>query len=100
VRETALDLPVSGVPGPGEPRFLPGYFDEHPLARAGIAVDDRLRPVDPAGRPFAENLHAAGAIIAGAVPWREQSGNGIALATGFAAATAVLTEAPVLQEVS
>jgi glycerol-3-phosphate dehydrogenase subunit B len=100
VRETALDLPVSGVPGRGEPRFLPGYFDEHPLARAGIAVDDRLRPVDPAGRPFAENLHAAGAIIAGAVPWREQSGNGIALATGFAAATAVLTEAPVLQEVS
>ena len=100
VRETALDLPVAGVPEPGEPRFLPGYFDDHPLARAGIAVDERLRPVDADGRPFCENLHAAGAILAGAVPWREQSGNGIALATGFAAATAVLTEAPALQEVS
>jgi glycerol-3-phosphate dehydrogenase subunit B len=100
VRETALDLPVAGVPEPGEPRFLPGYFDDHPLARAGIAVDERLRPVDADGRPFCENLHAAGAILGGAVPWREQSGNGIALATGFAAARAVLTEAPVLQEVS
>ena len=88
------------MPEPGEPRFLPGYFDDHPLARAGIAVDEQLRPVDADGRPFAENLHAAGAILAGAVPWREQSGNGIALATGYAAASAMLAEAPVLQEAS
>jgi glycerol-3-phosphate dehydrogenase subunit B len=100
VRETALDLPVAGVPGPGERRFLPGYFDDHPLARAGLAVDDRLRPVDAEGRPFAENLHAAGAILAGAAPWREQSGNGIALATGYAAAEAIVAEAPVLREAS
>jgi glycerol-3-phosphate dehydrogenase subunit B len=100
VRETALDLPVAGVPEAGSPHFLPGYFDDHPLARAGLAVDDRLRPVDPDGRPFAENLHAAGAILAGAVPWREQSGNGISLATGYAAAGAVLAEQPALQEVS
>ena len=100
VRETALDLPVAGVPGAGEPRFRPGYFDDHPLARAGLAVDELLRPVDAAGRPCAENLYAAGGIIAGAVPWREQSGNGIALATGYAAAAAVLEEAPALQEAS
>lgn len=100
VRETALDLPVAGVPDEAGPRFLPGYFDDHPLAYAGLAVDDQLRPVDAAGRPFAENLHAAGAIIGGAVPWREQSGNGISLATGYAAAAAVLTERPALQEVS
>ena len=100
VRETALDLPVSGVPAAGEPRFQPGYFDDHPLARAGLAVDERLRPVDASGRPFAENLHAAGAILAGAVPWREQSGNGIALATGYAAAAAIRSEAPVLEAAS
>ena len=32
-RETALGLPVRGAPGPGEPRFVPDYFDEQPLAR-------------------------------------------------------------------
>jgi glycerol-3-phosphate dehydrogenase subunit B len=100
VRETVLDLPVAGVPAPGSPRFLPGYFDDHPLARAGLAVDEQLRPVDADGRPLAENLHAAGAILGGAVPWREQSGNGISLATGYAAAAAVLAEQPALQEVS
>lgn len=89
VRETVFDLPVAGVPPPGEARFLPGYFDRHPLARAGLAVDKRLRPVGSRG-PVYENLHAAGATLAGAEPWREASGNGISLATGFAAAEAIL----------
>jgi glycerol-3-phosphate dehydrogenase subunit B len=89
VRETALGLPVAGVPAPGSPRFLPGYFDRHPLARAGLEVDPQLRPIGPAG-PVYENLHAAGATLAGAEPWREASGNGISLATGFAAAEAIL----------
>jgi glycerol-3-phosphate dehydrogenase subunit B len=38
------------------------------------------------------NVHAAGALVAGAVPWRELSGNGLALATGLAAADAILEE--------
>ena len=40
---------VRGVPGPGEERFRPGYFDAHPMARAGVAVDGELRPVDAEG---------------------------------------------------
>jgi glycerol-3-phosphate dehydrogenase subunit B len=88
-RETVLGLPVAHVPPPGEPRFLPGYFDRHPLGRAGLEVDDRLRPVGPRG-PVYENLHAVGATLAGAEPWREASGNGISLVTGFAAAQAIL----------
>jgi glycerol-3-phosphate dehydrogenase subunit B len=90
VRETVFDLPVAGAPGAGRPRFEPGYFDEHALARAGVAVDDELRPVDAAGAPVFENLRAAGATLAGAVPWREGSGNGLSLATGYAAAAAIL----------
>jgi glycerol-3-phosphate dehydrogenase subunit B len=90
VRETVFGLPVAGLPEPGRAAFAPGYFDAHPLARAGIAVDDLLRPVDAEGRPVHENLHAAGAILAGAVPWREQSGSGISLASGYAAAAAIL----------
>jgi glycerol-3-phosphate dehydrogenase subunit B len=90
VRETVLDLPVSGVPGPEQRRFEPGYFDGHALARAGVAVDEQLRPVDGGGAPVYENLHAAGATLAGAVAWREGSGNGVSLTTGYAAATAIV----------
>jgi glycerol-3-phosphate dehydrogenase subunit B len=90
VRETVFGLPVAGVPETGKARFSPGYFDPQPLARAGVAVDDRLRPVSADGGAVYENLYAAGAILAGAVPWKEKSGDGISLATGFAAASNIL----------
>jgi glycerol-3-phosphate dehydrogenase subunit B len=89
-RETAFDLPLVGVPAPDTAHFEPGYFDEHPIARAGVAVDDHFRPLDAEGAPAFENLHASGATLAGAVPWREASGNGLSLATGYAAASAIL----------
>ena len=82
IREAVFDLPVAGAPD--GPRFLPTYLEEQPLDRVGVAVDDRLRP---AGY---ENLHVAGATLAGAAPWREGSGNGLSLATGYAAAAAIL----------
>ena len=94
MRETVFDLPLSDVPGPEEPRFAPEYFDEHPISRAGVAVDENMRAVNGEGEPVYENLHAAGATLAGAVPWREASGNGISLASGYAAAEAILKEAP------
>jgi glycerol-3-phosphate dehydrogenase subunit B len=81
-RETALGLPVAGVPE-GE-RFLPEYFDEHPIARAGVAVDRELRP------DGLENVLVAGATLAGATPWKEKSGDGISLSTGHRAAELVL----------
>jgi glycerol-3-phosphate dehydrogenase subunit B len=93
VRETVFGLPVAGVPPVEAPRFLPGYLDDHPLSRAGLAVDELLRPVALDGLPVFGNLFAAGAVLAGAEPWREQSGNGIALATGYAAASRILEEA-------
>jgi glycerol-3-phosphate dehydrogenase subunit B len=80
--EVALGLEVSGVPE-GE-RFVPGYFDEQPMARAGIAVD---RELHPAGF---ENVSVVGATLAGAAPWREKSGDGISLSTGHRAAELIL----------
>jgi glycerol-3-phosphate dehydrogenase subunit B len=80
--EVALGLPVSGVPA-GE-RFGPDYFAEHPMGRAGVAVDRRLRP------DGLENVLVAGATLAGAQPWREKSGDGISLATGHRAAELIL----------
>ena len=55
-RETALGLPVTGVPAAGEERFRPGYFEDHPIARAGVAVDHELRPLDAGGEPVLENV--------------------------------------------
>ena len=89
VRETVFGLPVAGVPAAGRPRFGPGYLDEHPMSRTGVAVDDDLRPVDAEGGVVYENVFVAGATLGGAEPWREKSGNGISLATGYRAAQAI-----------
>jgi glycerol-3-phosphate dehydrogenase subunit B len=83
-REVALGLPVSGAPGPGEERFRAGYFEDHPMGRAGVAVDRDLRPAG------LENVLVVGATLAGAQPWREKSGDGISLATGHRAAQLIL----------
>jgi glycerol-3-phosphate dehydrogenase subunit B len=90
LREAVFDLTVA--PTPNGPRFVPDYLAEQPLDRAGVPVDERLRPTDGNGRPRYENLYAAGATLAGAVPWREASGNGLSLASGYAAAGAILEE--------
>ena len=97
-RETVFDLPLIGMPETDRVRFAPGYFDAQPLSAAGVGTDDQFRPVDASGRPVYTNLHAAGAILGGAVPWKEKSGTGISVATGYAAAGAIL--APAAQAVS
>ena len=90
VTETALGLPVAGVPEGENGRFSPGYFDDHPMSRVGVAVDSGLRPVDGGGERLYENVLVAGATLAGAEPWREKSGDGLSLATGHRAAELVL----------
>jgi glycerol-3-phosphate dehydrogenase subunit B len=90
LREPVLGLPVAGDPG-GE-RYGPDAFGEHPADRAGIRVDARMRALGHDGSVVYANVHAVGALVHGAVPWRELSGNGLALATGLAAADAILEE--------
>ena len=86
-REGAFGLPLRGLPGPGEPRFTSTYLAEQPMARVGVAVDAQLRAEG------AENVVVAGAALPGAVPWRELSGEGIALASGHRAASTILSQA-------
>jgi glycerol-3-phosphate dehydrogenase subunit B len=90
--ETAFGLPVS-VPPPDEPLFLTRYLDEHPMGTAGLRVDPLLRPLGHDGEPAYPNLYAAGAVIGGARPAREKSGDGISLSTGYLAAGIILQEA-------
>lgn len=84
--ETVLGLPLAGVPAGDAPRFVPDYFEEQPMARVGVAVDGELRSLG------AENVFVAGASLPGAVPWREASGEGIALASGYRVAQVVAAE--------
>ena len=84
-RERVLDLPLRGVPGPDQPRFSGTYLEEQPIARAGVAVDGDLRATG------VENVLVAGAALPGAIPWREGSGEGIALASGIRAAGVILS---------
>ncbi|HYZ82325.1 MAG TPA: anaerobic glycerol-3-phosphate dehydrogenase subunit GlpB [Solirubrobacteraceae bacterium] len=85
--ERVLGLPLRGVPAEGRPRFVGRYLDEQPMARVGVAVDGDLRAEG------AENVLVAGAALPGAVPWREGSGEGIALASGYRAAQMVSAQA-------
>jgi glycerol-3-phosphate dehydrogenase subunit B len=82
--ERVLGLALRGVPREGEPRFAGDYLAEQPMARVGIAVDSSLVAEG------IENVVVAGAGLPGAVPWREGSGEGIALASGSHAAQLVL----------
>jgi glycerol-3-phosphate dehydrogenase subunit B len=90
LREPVLGLHLAG--DPGEVRYADGAFHENPVDRAGVRVDTAMRPLDADGNVVHSNLHAAGALLQGAVPWRELSGNGLALASGLAAAEAILSE--------
>jgi glycerol-3-phosphate dehydrogenase subunit B len=85
--ERALGLPLRGLPGPGEPRFRPGYFGEQPIAKAGVAVDAEQRAEGT------DNVLVAGAALPGAEPWREGSGEGIAITSAHRAAGLVLAAA-------
>jgi glycerol-3-phosphate dehydrogenase subunit B len=82
-RDRVLGLPLAGVPEPRDPRFSPTYLDEQPLGGGGISVDGRLCAVG------ATNVVVAGASLPGAEPWREGSGEGIALASGSHAAALI-----------
>ena len=83
LREVVFGLPVHGPQNRAE--WLRVDFDDpagHPVFRAGLVVDEQLRPVDRDGGPLLENVHVAGGALAGAEAVRERSHDGIAVATG------------------
>ena len=83
-RETALGLPVAGVPARGEQRFEPEYFARHAMNAAGV----RGRLLAAPGRrrrrlPCTRTCWSRARRWAGGEPWREKSGDGISLVDGL-----------------
>jgi glycerol-3-phosphate dehydrogenase subunit B len=93
VWETALGLPLRAPESRGE-WFAPRFLDAggHPIYRAGVATDERLRPLDGQGRVVYENVAVAGAALAGCDPVREGCYGGLALATGWRAGQILSSE--------
>ncbi|HYF65765.1 MAG TPA: glycerol-3-phosphate dehydrogenase subunit GlpB [Herpetosiphonaceae bacterium] len=84
LRETALDLPVR-QPASRDAWFDPDVHAVQPVYAAGVAADERLRPIDAGGAAIATNLRVAGAALAGADLIRQRCVEGVALATGWRA---------------
>lgn len=63
------------------------FFDKqgHPVNMAGLAVDDRLRPVDASGSVVHDNVYAVGAVLAHHDWMRMKCGAGLAIATAYKA---------------
>ncbi len=55
---------------------------------AGVAVNPRMQPIDPAGNPIFENLFAAGSVLADFDPVHQRSAAGVSIASGTVAAAA------------
>ncbi|MFY9262162.1 MAG: glycerol-3-phosphate dehydrogenase subunit GlpB [Arcanobacterium sp.] len=74
ISERVFGLPVQPAPN---------IFSSH------VGVDCAMRPLDASGKPLYTNLHLAGTVLGGAEPWTEKSGEGIALGSAWAAASAI-----------
>jgi glycerol-3-phosphate dehydrogenase subunit B len=87
VWEVVLNLPLA-VPRERGQWFRARFFDPagHPIFRAGVSVNRKFQPIDAQGARVYVNVWAAGNILAHADPILERSLEGIALATGIAAA--------------
>lgn len=59
---------------------------EQPFAKFGVNVDDKLRPLDAAGKVVLSNVHIVGRNLRGYDFCFEKSGNGVAVASGYQAA--------------
>lgn len=92
VSDTILGLPLVGADG-GDLICGDYWGTNQRLYSVGVATNDRGLVVNSDGAPVYDNLYAAGGVLAGAVRWREKSGEGIAIASAVRAADAIIGEA-------
>jgi glycerol-3-phosphate dehydrogenase subunit B len=89
VWETIFELPLT-APQARSDWFHPRFLDErgHPVFRGGVAVNHTMQPIDGDDALRFANLRVAGSALAGFDPIVERSMEGVAIASGFAAALA------------
>jgi glycerol-3-phosphate dehydrogenase subunit B len=95
VREQRASEPLLGLPvvvggAAVADRFVGDLLDtrptgDHALFRAGVAVDERMRPVDLNGAVAFDNVTCAGSIVEGWDPARDGAAGAVAALTGFLA---------------
>ncbi len=91
VRETLLGVEIEATVSRDD--WHMGTFlgaPGHLINRMGLSVDQFLRPLKPDGCPILPGLVAAGGLLEGHDWVREKSGAGISVATGYAAAHAIV----------
>ncbi|MFW9982373.1 MAG: anaerobic glycerol-3-phosphate dehydrogenase subunit GlpB [Candidatus Thorarchaeota archaeon] len=95
VRETIFDLTTITQSYHSANNLLPSKATSRipitpvgqPIFSTGITLDPQYRPIRDDGIEWAENLFAAGSVLAGYNYSVEKSGLGVALTSGFSAAT-------------
>ncbi|MBK9091748.1 MAG: glycerol-3-phosphate dehydrogenase subunit GlpB [Anaerolineae bacterium] len=94
VWEVIFDLPLT-VPQQRHQWFQSQFLDPqgHPVFRGGVAVNGDWQPLKGDGTPVYRNLWAAGGLLAGGDYIQERSLEGVAIASGRAAATRLLQAA-------
>lgn len=92
--EVVFQLPLT-VPQDRRQWFRPHFFDPQgqPVFQGGVAIDAHFRPLDAENRVVYDNVRAAGGLLAHADPIGERSVEGVAVATGYAAAQSLLAPA-------
>jgi glycerol-3-phosphate dehydrogenase subunit B len=87
MRDDALELPVTAPPHRAAWTRAEALNPRgHPAFRSGYRVESAMRILGADGEPIAENVTAAGSVVAGADVWRELSHEGVAVATAWRAA--------------
>lgn len=89
IRETIFNLPVYQPADRSRWHRKELFHTEgHPIHHAGLAVDERMRPMDNTARHVFPNLFAAGSILAHQDWIRQKCGCGLAIASAYAAVRA------------
>lgn len=87
--ESVFGLPLSVPPVQDDWSSADFFHAPHPFAAFGVTTDERLSPLDEAGRVLFANVHFVGPTLGGYDFASEKSGSGVALATGHYAGTLI-----------
>jgi glycerol-3-phosphate dehydrogenase subunit B len=86
--EPVFRLPIHSGRRRLDSEFIGSLLDrqpggDHEAFRAGVRIDDQLRPMGEGDQPVSRKLFAAGGVVAGYDPAFDKTGLGVAIFTGY-----------------